>query len=310
MNATTMQDVHVGRGTTHGAMTVFPLWSAATGRGRYTVNGVGLDVTEMPGGPSVSSLLIGNTGDEPALVLAGQLFEGGWQHRMSLGSVLIGVRDRLPVPVACVEQGRWGGATAPRGTAQNSCGRRASPFVRDSVRRGTDVQSTVWERVAGHVREEEVRTSTRDDRHDPRGRNATQSFVDRLDRAEEESRTWSRLRALPGQIGVMIGIGGQPLVAELFDSPTRLQEQLETLLTSAAIDARLAAPLETPGRRARRFLTRAREVRLQGVDGPGLGHHLAGRTSHVDVTTLRWTEPVVSDLHTTLTNVRHPLLVA
>ena len=182
-----MNELHVGRGITRGAMTVFPLWAASTGWRRYAMGAKTLDVSEVDGSPDVSTLMVGNVGDRPVLVLEGQLFEGGWQHRMSVGSMMIGVHQRIPVPVACVEQGRWGG-----GTRQTSRGRRATPYVRDSVRRGGDVQSEVWRRVASHTQ----------------GISPTGSFVDRLDRADHERETWWDLRPLPGQSGVLIGIGG------------------------------------------------------------------------------------------------------
>ncbi|MGH3370258.1 MAG: ARPP-1 family domain-containing protein, partial [Nocardioidaceae bacterium] len=224
-----MDELHVGRGTTRGAMTVFPLWGATNGYRRYTMGGRDLDVTEVDGDPDVGTLMVGNIGDRPALVLEGQLFEGGWQHRMARHSMLIGVHQRIPVEVACVEQGRWGGTAG-----QNSRGRRATPYVRDSVRLGGDVQVEVWNRVAVHTRD--VGVPSPDNRLSmsdlewvrntaPEG-NPTGSLVHRLDRAQAERQAWSRVRPLPGQVGVLIGIGGQPYVAEVFDSPHRLRAQL------------------------------------------------------------------------------------
>ena len=65
-----MIELHVGRGITRGAMTVFPLWSATSGYRRYTMGGRGLHVTESPEGPQVGTLMVGNVEDRPALVLA------------------------------------------------------------------------------------------------------------------------------------------------------------------------------------------------------------------------------------------------
>lgn len=283
-----MNELHVGRGTTRGAMTVFPLWSASrNGYRRYTVGGKDLDVTEVDSGPDVGTLMVGNVGDRPALVLEGQLFEGGWQHRMARHSLMVGVHQRIPVEVACVEQGRWGGTGR-----QHSRGRRATPYVRDSVRREGDVQGEVWRRISSHT---EGTT------------NPTGSFVHRLDQADRERETWSDLRPLPGQVGVLIGIGGQPYVAEVFDSQHRLRLQLPALLEAAALDAALAPPVETPSRRARRFVERLDRAPLGRPEPAGIAERVRATTEHADVVTLRWQD---LDVHSRMTNVRHPMLVA
>ncbi len=55
-----MNELHVGRGVTRGAMTVFPLWGATGGRRRYTMGGRDLVVAELPEGPQVGHLLVAN----------------------------------------------------------------------------------------------------------------------------------------------------------------------------------------------------------------------------------------------------------
>lgn len=282
-----MNELHVGRGTTRGSMTVFPLWGRTGSHHRYTMGGRGLHVTEVDGNPDVGTLMVGNVEDRPALVLEGQLFEGGWQHRMARHSLMVGVHQRMPVEVACVEQGRWGGSGR-----QHSRGRRATPYVRDSVRRDGDVQGEVWRRVGTHT-EGTV--------------NPTGSFVRRLDQAGRERETWSGWRPLPGQVGVLIGIGGQPYVAEVFDSHMRLRTSLPALLEAAALDAALAPPVETPSRRARRFVERLDHVRPGCSEPAGIAERLRATTEYADVATLRWQG---HDVHSRMTNVRHPMLVA
>ncbi|WP_166139842.1 ARPP-1 family domain-containing protein [Nocardioides ochotonae] len=284
-----LNQLHVGRSTTRGAMTVFPLWGPTGRYRRYAMDGRNLDVTEVESGPDMGTLMVGNVGDQPALVLDGQLFEGGWQHRMARHSVMIGVHQRIPVEVACVEHGRWGGTAR-----QHSRGRRATPYVRDAVR-GDDVQTDVWSRVAEHTRNQAG------------GANPTGSFVHRLDRADDERRAWADVRPLAGQIGVLIGIGGQPYVVELFDSPIRLRGQLPGLLESAAVDARLASVVETPGRRARRFVERLEHLRLDRAEKAGIGERRHGASEYADLSVLTWRGRPV---HRFLTNVRHPLLAA
>ncbi|WP_110183046.1 ARPP-1 family domain-containing protein [Nocardioides solisilvae] len=278
--------LHIGRGTTRGAMTVFPLWSAEGGPDRYTLDPRHLVVSEMHDGPDVGRLMVGNAGDKAVLVLEGQLFEGGWQHRMATRPVMVGAGQRIAVEVACVEQGRWGG-----GRAQRTVGRRATPYIREAVRGHADVQGEVWERVARH-------TAGTD--------NPTTSFVRHLDE-RTASVDWSDYRLLPGQSGVLIGVGGQPYVGEVFSSQRRLRVQLDAILRAAALDAWHAPGVPTPGRRARRFVDRFEAAALGDRRPAGEAEEIAGRTPYVDASTLRWQG---RDVHSRMTNVRHPMLVA
>jgi hypothetical protein len=278
-----MNTLHVGRGVTRGAMTVFPLWADKAGWSRYTTSAKTLDVSEVDSGPKVGTLMVGNHGDKPVLVLEGQLFEGGWQHRMAMHSTMIGVHQRIPVEVACVEQGRWEGSRR-----QSSRGRRATPYVRDAVRGGDDVQGTVWSRVAEHT------AGTN---------NATGSFVRHLDTVPVDT---SGFRVLPGQVGVLIGLGGQPYVAEVFDSQMSLRREFGAIVEAAALDARFAPEAVTPGRRARRFLARAELVQDRYVQGAGIATRGVGAGERVDRVRLEWQG---RDVHTRLSNVRHPILV-
>lgn len=304
-----MNTLHVGRGTTHGAMTVFPLWGTATGYGKYTVAGTGaLDVSELETGAQVNTLMLGNPGDRPVFVPEGTLFEGGWQHRMACHSVMIGVHQRIPVEVVCVEQGRWAGAAK-----QHTHGRRATPYVRDALRRADSVQDEVWNRVAVHTQDVRVPTPQRRLSHSelawvrhsaPRG-NPTGSLVARLNRAKDEQRAWSTLRPLSGQTGVLIGIAGQPYCAEVFGSPMRLRVQMQALLEAAALDARQAEHVATPSRRAHRFIGRVEQLELTPAGPAGVGRRWCGSSSYADVAALQWQD---MDVHQRMTNVRHPML--
>src|SRR5262245_24583008 len=101
--------LHVGQGTTFGSLTLFPVWSdrTATGRRWYGTDSTRLEVGEADSGPDVPRLVATNPGDRPVLVLDGQLFEGGWQHRMAVRSYVVEAGGRAELEVACVEQGRW-----------------------------------------------------------------------------------------------------------------------------------------------------------------------------------------------------------
>lgn len=283
-----IKNINVGRGVTRGSMTVFPLWSPGGGRSAYTVSPRTLRVAEAPDGPQVDTLRVVNTGDRPVLVLEGQLFEGGWQHRMATRPVMVGVHQRIDVEVACVEQGRWAGDRT-----QRSRGRRATPWIRESVRDadrvGQTVQAEVWTRVAQHA--------------EGTGENPTASLVHRLD--EGVATDWSDHELLPGQTGVLIGVGGQPYVAEMFDSSRLLMGQVRAILEAAALDAERMPGPGTPVRRAHRFVERFERLVPQVARGAGVAWEWRDRTDHVDASVIQFNDQFV---HTRMTNLRHPLL--
>ena len=100
MTKVAMPQMHVGRGLPYGpsgVVTVFPVWSAATPiRGLATGAHAELEVGENPEGPVVEMLSIHNRGVQPALLLEGELFEGGWQT--AHWSAMPSCRSAGPIP--------------------------------------------------------------------------------------------------------------------------------------------------------------------------------------------------------------------
>ena len=283
-----MQKVHVGSGTTCGALGVFPVWgevdierddsTAVRGRARQRKGHPRCQDPEgcEHRGPSL-------------LLLEGQLLEGGWQNRMVARSVVVAPNDELAVGVVCVEAGRWSGQ---RRHADGR--RRAATRVQAGLRASGDRQNEVWKRVS----EYETRY----------GPNATSSFTEHADRAADDVTPLVRgLRPFPGQIGIVIAISGYPVSAELFDSPLTLAEQYQSIVAAAAMDA-VGRPAEvTPSRRVRRFIDRAMNVQLRRNASAGAGITFVGNTEDASISLLRWQG---RDVHTSLLNPRHELVGA
>jgi hypothetical protein len=285
-----MQKLHVGRGAERGALTVFPIWGEYAGPRGYTTAIRHAQLAEQEGGPNVGTLTVGNPADKPMLMLEGQILEGGWQNRMLARSLLVGARSELAVEVVCVEAGRWGGEDR----AHRAFNRRASSRVRSGLRNVEDRQGEVWRRV-----------SELDDRL---GVNATSSFTEHADRAEDRVRRLTRgLRPFPGQVGVVIGLAGQPVAAEVFDSPTTLVRQFASIVNAAAMDALWLPSVPTPSRRARRLVDHAGELQLRQVAQAGLGVNLGARDDAVEVAALGWRD---REVHSVVTNLRHQLVSA
>ena len=314
MNLLMMPTLHVGHSTHVGGLSVFPVWTdAPIVSGLDTGRSARVQVDEREGSPVVGELVLKNEGAKPALLVAGELFEGGWQHRALNHDILLVPGQQLVASVSCVEQGRWHGATA-----QVRRFRRASMMVRSAqtIADDGDRQGQVWERVSCY--------------DTAFGASATASYVDHLNRRAapdlsgdpdvsdygqaqvsaqeaEMAAGIKGIRALLGQRGVLIGLGGQPAFVELFASTSGLRRHLSGLLEAAAIDAALMPAEPTPGRRARRFagkLTNAPMGDQLGADA-GAGHALASRSAYHEIRGLGWDDHL---LHATVFNRRHHLM--
>ena len=166
MTSMVMPQLHVGRGAQVGPLTVFPVWASAPAPvGLVTGRAARVRVAEREGSPVVGELVVTNVGDRTALLVEGELLEGGWQHRVLQHDLVLAAAASMVAPVACVEAGRWhgGGGHARRA-------RRASGSVRAALQVVAPVarQQEVWRRVAGYDA--------------AMGPSATSSFVDHLDR--------------------------------------------------------------------------------------------------------------------------------
>lgn len=266
-------DMHVGSPVERGGLTVFPVFNgSAVGERGYAVHAPKLVVAERAGAPVVGQLVVTNTGPKPALVLEGELLEGGMQHRVAARSVVVEPGWSAVLEVRCVEEGRWSGAGAHvRG------GRRAPVRVR-----AAGGQQEVWERVSRY------------------GTSSTRSLLETTRDADAAARALvAGLRPLPFQSGVLIGIGGQPVMLEVFDSPRTLARVWDGLLHAAAVDAVGRPVVPTPGRRARRFVRRVAQVPL-AADG-------RGATAEARVAVLGWRGRAVQ---TVALNPRHELVRA
>ena len=319
VNLLMMPTLHVGQGTHRGGLSVFPVWTdAPIVSGLATGRAARVQVAEREGSPVVGELVLKNEGAKPALLVAGELFEGGWQHRALNHDILLVTGQQLVASVSCVEHGRWHGATA-----QVRRSRRASMMVRSAqtIADDDDRQNSVWDRVS---------------RYDNAfGASPTASYVDHLNRraapfaagddglgdgygegqaqeagaveAAELAARIKNIRALPGQRGVLIGLGGQPAFLELFASPTGLRRHLPGLLEAAAIDVALLDPEPTHGRRARRFAGLLVDAPIGdelGTDA-GAGRALASRSKYHEIRGLGWNDQL---LHATVFNRRHHLM--
>lgn len=224
--------LHVGIGRQFGPFTIFPVWSDNRGSlGLSTGAHAQFEVTELASGPEVNRLTVRNTGSKPALLLEGELLEGGHQHRVAARSVLLGPGEQTDVPAFCVEQGRWGGAT----TQHSRRARRAPLLVRAEL---AGLGGPAWPAEGGAARAvrsaDQQRVWQRVDRFSSNV-SPTGSLVEAFDLAP---RLELEVPApLDGQRGVVVGLMGRVLTLELFGTATLFARHWEQFAESLRFEA-------------------------------------------------------------------------
>lgn len=252
--------LHVGRGTRYGNITWFPIWTDAPVVERDYITKVEAGEVVVVEGetPTVGTLKVENKCDKPVLLLEGMLLEGGWQHRALTQTMLVEAKSVTRMPVVCVEQGRWGGATHQRiGNKSAPAGvRRAIRGIHKSTN-GRAVQSSadqgeVWSEVRSFASANSVQRPT-------------ESLVEVQNEVEAKLADLQLEKpvALLGQRGVLVAINGNPLALELFDHPDTLAERLETILDAYLPESLIKPFKECRSQIARDFVARIEKLGVE-----------------------------------------------
>ena len=270
-----LPSLHVGHGIACGSVTVFPIWTDGESVGHLDWTGKGLQIDEVEGG-SVPELRVTNTTDQPQLILEGDILEGGRQDRMAGETVLVMPGESIVIPVNCVEAGRWNS-----GRGHRSTGLKSAYSVREARRRNIrtgsgDGQREVWNRIS-RIEEglgEYSETSNFKERARLRqektfelkrvaGEDSIQ-FERMMSEESEEIRTSPALLSpLDGQRGVLIGIGGEIVAAEVFATAEAFAERWEGIAIAAGIDGQFAENKPTTSHAARAFARKLEKAQLK-----------------------------------------------
>ena len=248
----TLPEVRVGDPIRHEALTVFPLFSPPDGHVEYlladeAIAAGSVTVEEVSEGGSVPNLLVSNTGDSRVLFLEGEELRGAKQNRVLNTSVLVAARSKTPIPVSCVEQGRWRYRTPPvrlgrHRTRPRSCGTYLKESVTRSLKAGrghASDQGAVWGEVGRQMASlgSSSETAAMADTYE--------AYQGRLDEFRE------RLQYVEGATGLAVAVGPKVVAVDLFDKPSTCRKVWDRLLSGVVMDA-LEAGQPEAGRRGRR----------------------------------------------------------
>lgn len=268
----TLPRIHVGAPINRGALTIFPLWTEHAEAGAEYLTGPAaeaanaLKVDELGEG-TVPQLLATNHAPDPVLLLEGELLAGGLQTRVLNVTILLPAMQSLPIPVACVEAGRWGDRRQSRRGAMHSpptLRRHKTAAVNASKRTG-----------ARHADQGEVWASVADYEQRLAAPSPTSSYADVADaRKADIGSVTQDLRPLPGQRGFIVGVGGRVRGFELFDRAATFADYFDSLLAGYAMESLDAEATPTSASRARQFVRRLAAAEWSLTDAVGLGREI------------------------------------
>jgi hypothetical protein len=228
-----------------------------------------LEVLEQGEGV-VQELLAWNRGVDPVVILEGDTLVGCKQNRVVARSTILGGGVKTPIPVGCMERGRWHRRSSEFSTGDlrvpPTLRRQTSAEIRTAKKTGARRvaldQSRLWDTVELSLCGAGV-SSPSSDYH---------TLIQEKGREARE-----RLRSLearPGQVGVLVMANGAFLGLEIAGHPSLWAELAERTLPSYLIDpewakdevGRAGARAEAPA-----WLDRLRQARLDVSPGLGLG---------------------------------------
>jgi tetratricopeptide (TPR) repeat protein len=189
-------------------------------------------ISEVSEGGSVPRLLVVNRSDRSVFLMAGEQLIGAKQNRVVNTSVMVGARTEFPMPVTCVEQGRWAYRSRgfrTSGTSSHHALRvMMAKHVHASYRtfgRADSDQGAVWREVARKLRHFEHRSPSgalHDAYESVEAR--LKGFLDDLTPGEN----WS---------GALFCFGDSIVGADLFDKPSTLRLLWPKLVRAYAFDS-------------------------------------------------------------------------
>lgn len=249
---------------------------------------------------SVPTLTVTSVIDDPFLLVEGETVAGGLQQRTLNVSVLVAPRQRVDIPVSCVEAGRWGGARTFSGTSghvSRRVRRAKSATVAENVRRTghkRSDQGVVWDTVGDELNRLDVDSSTSnfattDDLLDGPRRPGRDDYTRLADAAQDLVARGS----LPGQCGVVVAHGSRIVAAEVFATPELLAGQWTAMVRAHVLDAPGRVSGRPSASKALRFLRRLSKADAIEAEGVGLGVERHIRTQRIVGQVLTWDDAVV-----------------
>jgi len=187
-----------------------------------------VEITEVDGG-RVPQVKISNLSKNTLFLMAGEILTGCRQDRILAQDVLLAPGTRnLIVPVYCVEQGRW---TAHSAAFTSRANLGTHKLRARAAEQAPAAQSRIWEEVRSQNRDLGVASGT-------------SAYQDAYDKEENkqaigaiEKKVGQELRMGDDVVGVVIGLGGRAVSADIFANARLFKKQWPKILKSSALSS-------------------------------------------------------------------------
>jgi hypothetical protein len=275
--------VRVGRAISRKNLTIFPIFAEEpVVRADYLPIGIAIrtgvgKVTEISEAGSVPKLAIENLGVIPVLIIDGEELLGARQNRIANLTILAPGKKTIPIPVSCVERGRWGYQSGSTSQSREFAESPDVMFHQARAQKMKDVtqsmamfdtrvsdQGAVWNAI-GAISSKLGFTSP------------THAIRDVYENQKNHIDDYLKgIEPAKGQIGAIFAINGCAAGLEIFDSPDTLATYLPKITRSYALDA-LANQTAVAGAdegEATQLLDSILELETQSFPAVGLGEDL------------------------------------
>jgi ARG and Rhodanese-Phosphatase-superfamily-associated Protein domain len=233
-----LTDVLVGPESSFNRLSVVPLISRVPPAAPPYVTldealaGGNFEITEISDAGRVPELHVLNMSNQPVLMLDGEELVGAKQNRIVNLTILVPAKTNLPIPVTCVEAGRWRHRSrefSSSGHAHYAHARahkvaQVTASLAQTGKAQSD-QQWIWadiaakaERLAAHS--DTAAMSQMYEAHQP----SIDEYV-------------TGFRVIDGQRGAVFLLDGKPVGLDLFESDVVLRKLMPKLLRSHALDA-------------------------------------------------------------------------
>jgi len=227
------------------------------------------EVSEITEGGSVPTLTVLNKADTLIFLMAGEQLIGAKQNRVLNASILVPAQSQIPIPVSCVEAGRWSyrsrgfgsSGTASHGKLRKTMHSHSTKSYR-AMGTPTSEQGEVWSEVSRKLDAMQSMSPSSA---------LEQVYVDRSKQLEEIQQ---QLTVPERACGAVFAINGQICGVDLFDKHETLAKLWNKLLRAYALDALEDAKQDAPvlaAEQVRQWLQTAPAAKSQVFKSPGVG---------------------------------------
>lgn len=227
-----------------------------------------LEVTEINEQGRVPTLKVSNKAGMMAFLMAGEQLVGAKQNRVLNISIMVPGSTELPIPVSCVESGRWAHRSKGFQTSGSSShhflrkmmSKQVSSSYRSSGAARSD-QGAVWNEVSRKLESLKSQSDTSA---------LEQVFSDHSARLQQ---ILDHMTPPQGACGAVFAFGGRIAGCDLFDKPETLAKLWPKLVRAYAIDA-LEETESRPRLSAdavREWLRSSKETKAETFKSAGVG---------------------------------------